>query len=238
MMYKFYCLAGKNEVHIDDAIGQGGITAKGFRQDLEKCRGPLTIFINSAGGSVTEGIGIYNLLDKYTGTKSVYIDPLAASMASVIAMAGDTITMPENALMMIHNPWGVSTGDAKEHQKTADLLVVMKQTMIPIYQKKTGLSAKEISNLMDDETWLTGASAKELNFADEVITTKNERNLAARMKDISAFRNAEMIASSTNYDKKISKIRSSFINNKCQPPANIYKSLSDKPNTYQSIKNV
>jgi ATP-dependent Clp endopeptidase proteolytic subunit ClpP len=169
--YEIKALAnGATEIYVYDEIGYWGITAKDFARDLKEVKpnGTIDLHINSPGGSVTDGIAIYNLLKNHSSTVNVVIDGLAASMASVIAMAGDTITMPENALMMIHNPWGGASGDAEELRKTADILDKMKSALISAYAIKTGKESDEIASLMDAETWMTGSEAVELGFATQV----------------------------------------------------------------------
>lgn len=157
------------EIYVYDEIGFWGITAKEFARDLKELdpKDGIDLRINSPGGSVTDGIAIYNLLKRHKATVNVFVDGVAASMASVIAMAGDTITIPENALMMIHNPWGGAMGDADEMRKTADLLDKMKKALLSAYADKTGLDDDEISSMMDAETWMTGAEAVEKGFATQ-----------------------------------------------------------------------
>jgi len=169
--YEMKALAnGATEIYVFDEIGYWGVTAKDFARDLKEVNpnGAIDLHINSPGGSVTDGIAIYNLLKNHKSQVNVIIDGLAASMASVIAMAGDTITMPENALMMIHNPWGGAMGDANELRKTAEVLDKMKQALISAYTQKTGKDAEEIGALMDEETWMTGSEAVEMGFASQV----------------------------------------------------------------------
>lgn len=169
---------GAAEIFVFDEIGYWGVTAKEFARDLKEVNpnDSIELHINSPGGSVTDGIAIFNLLKNHKSKVNVHIDGLAASMASVIAMAGDTITMPENALMMIHNPWGGAMGDADELRKTADVLDKMKQALISAYVNKTGKDTEEISQLMDAETWMTGSEAVEMGFASQVT---DEVQLAA-----------------------------------------------------------
>jgi ATP-dependent Clp endopeptidase proteolytic subunit ClpP len=177
--YEFNALANGNaEIYVYDEIGFWGITAKDFARDLKEIdpKSEINLRINSPGGSVTDGIAIFNLLKNHKATVNVYVDGLAASMASVIAMAGDTITMPENALMMIHNPWGGAMGDADELRKTADVLDKMKVALISAYSSKTGLDADAIAEMMTAETWMTGSEALEIGFATQVV---DEVQLAA-----------------------------------------------------------
>lgn len=174
--YEFKALEnGATEIYVYDEIGFWGITAKAFARDLKELdpKGEINLRINSPGGSVTDGIAIYNLLKNHKAKVNTFVDGLAASMASVIAMAGDTITMPENALMMIHNPWGGAMGDADELRKTADVLDKMKTALVSAYVNKTGLADTEIANLMTAETWMTGAEALEKGFATQITDEVN-----------------------------------------------------------------
>lgn len=174
--YEFKALEnGATEIYVYDEIGFWGITAKDFARDLKELdpKGEINLRINSPGGSVTDGIAIYNLLKNHKAKVNTFVDGLAASMASVIAMAGDTITMPENALMMIHNPWGGAMGDADELRKTADVLDKMKTALVSAYVNKTGLADTEIAALMTAETWMTGAEALEKGFATQITDEVN-----------------------------------------------------------------
>jgi ATP-dependent Clp protease protease subunit len=165
--------AKKAEILVYEAIGDGwygGLSAKRFANDL-KALGELDqidVRINSPGGVVWDGQAIYNTLKSHKATVNVYIDGIAASMASVIAMAGDTITMPENAMMMIHNPLACVCGEAGEMRKMADRLDKTRDTLIAVYEARTGLNRDEISQMMDAETWMTGKEAADLGFADKV----------------------------------------------------------------------
>jgi len=175
------------EVLIYDEIGMWGISAKQFAEDLKELGNikHLNIRINSPGGSVTDGNAIYNIIRNHAARTTVDIDGIALSMGSVIAMAGDHITMADNGLMMIHNPWGGAMGDADEMRKTADVMDKMKKTLLSAYTKKTGLSEDVISGMMDDETWLDADEALEQGFIDEI---GGEIELAASF-DLSEFRN-------------------------------------------------
>jgi ATP-dependent Clp endopeptidase proteolytic subunit ClpP len=160
---------GEAEVSIYDEIGFGGVTAKAFLAELKKLSGQrVHLRINSVGGSVVEGAAIYNALRRHKGGLVVHIDALAASMASVIAMAGDETLIAGNALVMIHNPWGMTMGDADELRKEADILDKLKKTLVNAYTRKTGRDAEEIARMMDEETWLDATEAVALGFADAV----------------------------------------------------------------------
>lgn len=162
------------EILLYDVIGKDwwtgeGTTAKQFAADIKPLKGKkLTVRINSPGGNVTDGTAIYNALKRHTGGVDVYIDGLAASMASVIAMAGETVTMSEGSLMMIHNPHSSVRGDEHDMRKAADVLSKHKASLLQAYTTKTGKDADEISSLMDEETWMTANEAYDLGFADAV----------------------------------------------------------------------
>ncbi|EOR6655892.1 head maturation protease, ClpP-related, partial [Escherichia coli] len=115
-----------------------------------------------------EGIAIFNALKNQGATITVYVDGVAASMASVIAMAGDTVIMPENAFMMIHKPWGFSGGDAEDMRSYADLLDKVESVLLPAYAQKTGKTTDEIAAMLADETWMSGAECLAHGFADQV----------------------------------------------------------------------
>jgi ATP-dependent Clp endopeptidase proteolytic subunit ClpP len=160
---------GEAEVSIYDEIGFGGVTAKSFLAELKKLSGQrVHLRINSVGGSVVEGAAIYNALRRHKGGLVVHIDALAASMASVIAMAGDETLIADNALVMIHNPWGMTMGDADELRKEADILDKLKATLVNAYVRKTGMEAEQVAQMMDDETWLDATEAVALGFADAI----------------------------------------------------------------------
>jgi len=160
---------GEAEVSIYDEIGFGGVTAKAFLAELKKLSGQrVHLRINSVGGSVVEGAAIYNALRRHKGGLVVHIDALAASMASVIAMAGDETLIADNALVMIHNPWGMTMGDADELRKEADILDKLKNTLVNAYVRKTGMEAEQIAQMMDDETWLNATEAVAFGFADAI----------------------------------------------------------------------
>ena len=173
---------GSDSARIDiyDEIGGWGISAKDFAASLAAL-GPvaqLDIHIHSPGGDVFDGTAIYNQLKQHTARKVVTIDGLAASMASVVAMAGDVIRMPENALMMIHNPWTIAMGGADELRKNADLLDKIAGQLRGAYSAKSGMSDDDVRAMMDAETWLTGTEAVEKGLADESLA---EVKLAAKL---------------------------------------------------------
>ncbi len=149
----------------EDFFGDG-VSAKNIKSQLDGMTGDLTVRINSYGGDVFEGHAIYNLIRHYEGgTKTVVIDGLAASAASVIAMAGDEIVMPINAMMMIHDPWTISIGSADDFRKEADVLDQIKGTIVDVYASKTDMAKDEIAELMAVETWLNVDEAEGMGFA-------------------------------------------------------------------------
>lgn len=150
------------------------VTPKQFREDLQALGDikELRIYINSPGGDVFAGSAIYSILSRHSARKVVYVDGLAASAASFVAMAGNRIVMPRNAMMMIHNPWMLAIGDANTFRKLADDLDKIREAMLTAYQARTGLERERIIELLDAETWMTAEEAVELGFADEVEEAK------------------------------------------------------------------
>ena len=160
------------EVVIYDEIGGWGITAKQFSEQLVSVadgKSRILLKLHSPGGDVFEGLAIYNMLRGHPATVEVEIAGLAASMGSVIAMAGDVVRIPENAWMMIHNPWGVQGGDAEAMREYADLLDKVSGSMINAYAAKCGKTADEIRQMMAKTTWMDGNDAVANGFADEVL---------------------------------------------------------------------
>lgn len=147
------------------------VTPRMFKDELMAGSGDITLWINSPGGDVFAAAQIYNMLMDYPGRVTVKIDGLAASAASVIAMAGSQVEMSPVAMMMIHNPITVAIGDSKEMQKAIDMLAEVKESIVNAYEIKTSLSRNKISKLMDAETWFNAKKAVELGFADSILYT-------------------------------------------------------------------
>lgn len=145
------------------------ITPKQFKSELISSDGDVIVWINSPGGDVFAASQIYNMLKEYNGKVTVKIDGIAASAASVIAMAGSEILMSPVAMMMIHNPATVIFGEASDFQCGIDMLSEVKESIINAYEKKTGLARNKISKMMDSETWFSANKAVELGFADKVL---------------------------------------------------------------------
>jgi ATP-dependent Clp protease protease subunit len=154
------------------------VTPKQFKTDLDKLGdiSNLNIYINSGGGDVFAGQAIHSMLSRHTAYKTVYIDGLAASIASVIAMAGDKVVMPKNAMMMIHKAWTIAAGNADDFRKVADDMEKIEEGIVATYRGKTNLEASEIMELMTAETWLTAEDAISKGFADEI---EQEKQIAA-----------------------------------------------------------
>lgn len=146
------------------------ITPAAFKAELLAGEGDITVWINSPGGDCVAASQIYSMLMDYKGAVTVKIDGIAASAASVIAMAGTTVLMAPTALMMVHNPLTVAIGDTEEMQKAIAMLDEVKESIINAYEIKTGLSRAKLSHLMDAETWMDATKAMELGFADEIMT--------------------------------------------------------------------
>jgi len=150
---------------IGDSMWGDSVSAQSVKDQLDSMTGDLTVRVNSPGGSVFDGFAIYNLLNQREGKTTVYIDGLAASAASVVAMAGDEIIMADNALMMIHDPWTMMLGSAEEMRDTADLLDKIKGSIVTTYESKSNLDAEAIADMMTAETWFNAAEAVEHGFA-------------------------------------------------------------------------
>ncbi|MGX8707097.1 MAG: head maturation protease, ClpP-related, partial [bacterium] len=137
--------------------------------------GPILLHINSPGGDCIAASQIYTMLMDYPHDITVQIDGMAASAASVIAMAGTKVCMSPTSMMMIHNPFTCAMGDSDEMRKAIQLLDTVKESIINAYEIKTGLSRAKLSHLMDSETWMSAHKAKALGFCDEVLYTGDEQ---------------------------------------------------------------
>lgn len=146
------------------------VTPQLFKDELNSGTGDITVWINSPGGDCVAAAQIYNMLSNYKGKVTVKIDGIAASAASVIAMAGDTVLVSPVSMLMIHNPATIAWGDHAEMQKAINMLAEVKESIINAYVLKTGLSRPRLSHLMDAETWMDANKAVELGFADEIMT--------------------------------------------------------------------
>ncbi len=166
------------------------ITPKQFKEDLDALGDidVLNVFINSPGGDVFAAQAIHFMLKRHKAEVNVYVDGLAASGASLVAMAGDTVIMPEGAMMMIHNPWTFAAGDARDFRKLADDLDKVRDSMVVAYESRSALTKEEIIELLDVETWLSAEDCKEYGFCDEIEEAKQiaacaDKALLARYKN-------------------------------------------------------
>lgn len=178
------------EILIYDDIGPeewGGVSAKAVKAQLDtmKDAAEITVRINSPGGDVFDGFAIYNLLSQHPAKINVKVDGWAASAASVVAMAGDTVEVAANALMMIHNPWTLAIGDAETMLKTASLLEQIKGSIVTTYKAKVSMTDEEISALMDAETWFDAQGAVEAGLATAITgkTAKVENSKKAWIRN-------------------------------------------------------
>lgn len=169
------------EVFIYGDIGgwMDGVDAKEFARELKALKvTDITARINSGGGSVFEGQAIYNSLVNHPAKVTVVIDGIAASIASVIAMSGDTISITEGSHIMVHKPWSIAMGDANSMRKEAEVLDSLESGIIDIYAARTGKSRGKLEKWVSEETWFKGAAAVDAGFADNVIPAKRKENFA------------------------------------------------------------
>lgn len=178
----------KTEVMIFDEIGIWGITAKDFATALKAIPDDhaITVRINSPGGSVFDGYAIFNALKSRAANVTTRVEGLAASMASIVALAGSKVTAAANSMFMIHNPWSGVAGDSEDLRKTADLLDKLTSQIVGIYAGKTNLPEEQVRAAMDAETWFTAEEAKEWGLVDEITDGIS----AVASFDVSRFRNA------------------------------------------------
>lgn len=168
-------------LYLDGAIAEKSwleddVTPAVFKSELMNGTGDITIWINSPGGDCVAASQIYSMLMDYSGSVTVKIDGIAASAASVIAMAGSKVLMAPTAMLMIHNPLTVAIGDSAEMQKAISMLDEVKESIINAYEIKTGLSRAKLAHLMDAETWMNVNKAIEYGFADGVLEDGKKRN--------------------------------------------------------------
>lgn len=153
------------------------ITPGLFKSELEKNNGDITVWINSPGGDVIAAAQIYNMLMDHKGNVTVKIDGIAASAASVIAMAGTKVLMSPVSMMMIHNPMTIAFGDKAEMKRAISMLDEIKDSIINAYEIKTSLSRDKISKLMDEETWMNANKAMEMGFCDDIMKREINEDL-------------------------------------------------------------
>lgn len=170
------------DVYLYDQIGAWfGIDAQQFTKDLQAVTAPtINLHVNSPGGDVFDGTAIYNALQQHPSKVVTYVDGVAASIASIIALAGDEVVMGEGAYFMIHNAWGLAIGNAAELRQTADVLEKISGQLAGIYARQTGMSLADAQTAMDAETWYTAQEAVDAGFATSVALPPDEEAQAAR----------------------------------------------------------
>ena len=177
----------------DESWFDDDVTPQLFKEELLSGSGNITVWINSPGGDCVAAAQIYNMLMDYHGNVTVKIDGIAASAASVIAMAGNKVLMSPVSMLMIHNPMTVAMGDTAEMQKAIEMLSEVKESIMNAYEIKTGMSRAKISRLMDAETWMNANKAVELGFADDILT--REQPTEALAADSLMYSEAQVVNS-------------------------------------------
>lgn len=207
------------------------VSPKQFKEDLDSLGDikNLNIYCNSGGGEVFAGMAIHSMLKRHSAYKTAYVDGLAASIASVVIMAADKIVMPVNAMLMIHNCTTIAVGNKKELRKMADDMDKIDESILATYVAKTGKEEKEISKLMDAETWFTAAEAVEMGFADEL---QAEKKLAASIDG------GFLVLNSEKFDLSRWKTAPTIVENRAetQPVSNINSDLQAQTQHFQSLK--
>lgn len=235
MNKKWFNIQGKAtdavaEVYIFDEIGAYGITAQDFISEMKEYKDtPVNLRINCIGGDVFDGMAMYNIIKKREAKTTAYIEGIAASMGSVIALAADEVIMAENSLFMIHNAWGGAMGEAEDMRKTASILEKISGEIANIYERKTRLSLNRIVEMMDKETWLNANEAYELGFIDLI---SDSIKVAAKY-DVSKFKNitTEQIHNKLNINvnnKKMTEELKNWFNNKVDEIVNSVKGADNK----------
>jgi ATP-dependent Clp protease protease subunit len=192
----------------------------------------LNVYVNSGGGSVFAGQAIYNIIKRCKATvKNAYIDGLAASIASVIPLACDKVYIPSNAMMMVHNPWAMTSGNASDFRKMADNLDMIRQSIIEVYKEKTGLPEEKLIELMDAETWMTAKQAIEYGFANEI---QDEKKIAASIDG--DFLNCGNIKIEMSRYKSQEVLKKMYRVEESKPPEPIVDKLKDQSIEFNRIK--
>lgn len=180
------------DIEIYGTIGVD-VTAQSFLDQLPES-GPVRVRVNSGGGSATEAIAIYSRLREHDGEVEMLVDGLAASAATMIAMAGTVITMRSNAMMMLHKPWAGTAGDADEMRRAAKVLDMTEDSMVEMYAERSGQKPETVRAMLKEETWLSAQDAVELGFADRIIKAgdKSEPMRVAAMYVLASATNKEL----------------------------------------------
>ena len=176
---------GSANIAIHDEIGLWGVSAKDFIQELQAIEAKsINLSINSPGGSVFDGLAMYNAIKGHPAKVNGSVLGIAASAASFVLMASDTITMPEDAFLMIHNPWTMAVGDSEEMRSAADMLDQIQETLLNIYERRTGSERVDLAEMMSSETWLNSEMALEKNFIDSI---SEKVDVAAKAKGFDRY---------------------------------------------------
>ena len=194
-----------NGVIAEESWFDDDVTPALFKDELNAGTGDITLWINSPGGDCVAAAQIFNMLSEYPGKVTVKIDGLAASAASVIAMAGTEVWMSPVSMMMIHNPATVAWGDHAEMKKAMELLDAVKESIINAYVRKTGQSRAKLSHLMDAETWMDANKAVELGFADDILFQKEEQGSEGENGDPGAGRTENGTSDSVMFSRRAVK---------------------------------
>jgi ATP-dependent Clp protease, protease subunit len=192
-----------DEAWLYEWFGMPSTSPNAFKEELSQFKGKdITVWIDSYGGSVFAAAGIYNALKEHNGKITVKIDSKAMSAASVIAMAGDEVLMSPMAVMMIHNPLTAAYGNMHDLRKVADILDTIKESIVNAYALKTGRSRNKISQMMDDETWMSANVAVKEGFADDILYQEDKPQVA----DVAAFSRLAIVNSANRSMQDIMKI--------------------------------
>ena len=205
------------------------VTPQIFKDELMSGSGDITVWINSPGGDCVAAAQIYNMLMEYPGNVTVKIDGIAASAASVIAMAGTKVMMSPVSMLMIHNPMTMAFGNTAEMQKAIDMLGEVKESIINAYELKTSLSRAKLSRLMDAETWMNANKAVELGFADAILERSAEPENVSETADATAFSKAAV--TNSLMEKLSARCRIE------QKPTNTERSVDDLMERLNLIRN-
>lgn len=213
-----------NGVIAEESWFDDDVTPALFRSELNSGTGDIVVWINSPGGDCIAAAQIYNMLMDYKGSVTVKIDGIAASAASVIAMAGTQVLMSPASLMMVHNPLTIAIGDSEEMRKAIAMLDEVKESIINAYEIKTGLTRTKLAHFMDAETWLNANKAIEYGFADGILFKDSIPVLGAMPQ------NSYVFSRRTVTNALVSKI------NQKRPPEKAVKSVTDLDKRLELIK--
>ncbi len=215
------------------------VTPKMFREELEAEEGDVTVWVNSPGGNVFAAAEIYTMLCDHKGKITVKIDAIAASAASVVAMAGDRVLMSPVSMLMIHDPMTIAMGNAADMEKAISTLNEVKESIINAYARKSGLSRNKIAKLMSDETWMNAKKAVELGFADEILFTGKEEEPEAEKAEEERDNGKEIKATMQEWQPYSTRIMGQTILNRIGCSAEIpAKSDEESDETKENAQDV